>query len=423
MKRKIYSVILFCSLFVGQMFAANEIYLPTVAYRSDGQEKTVYEYNEAGYMTSGKLYVKFGGSDEYYLQNSVTYDYHCLSNGEYVQTKMETGEYRSSSAYDANDMLLWKQTETFTGNQWVLQSRTEAVLDANGIRTGIREYSIANGWQTWQGYTFDNQGRQIRYEGYSGSTPVVYTATWGSGRLYTGYMRTVGDVSMVYQNIVPVLNEQYFNPYDLFGAISDESSMAGVPPVLLEPSYVDYEMHHPFYSGEVVYMGNTYAQTIVQDNANSEISEIIKLGNTEIQKTVYKTLTNGGWSRTFYESGEITEQSGKEYDSHGFLKKESSGYGNEITYAIEYDTQGRPTKATKTSVYNGNSYVEEETYTAWTVLGTTGISLITTDDPIISTQYYDLTGRVVQQLQPYKIYIAKDLHRSGKASARKLIEK
>jgi hypothetical protein len=388
-KKVSYLVVVFCALFAGQILADN-VYLPTVIYRDAGSLKVEFIYNNDGYIISGKLYKQVGENNDYILQHTELYDFHKLSNGEFVQTKMERESYRTTSAYDSRDMLLWQQSEYLDGSTWVLGGRTEAVLNDNGIRTGVRKKN----WDTGQmeivpGYTFDNQGRLVRSEflsGENGDVPYLYTATWGSGKVYTGHSYSSGAESIVYQNIVAVHNEEYFNPYDLVGS-SEDFFAGGAFNILLQPAYTDYEMHHVFYNEEMVYAGTTYVQQIVKDDANNEISEIIKLGATEIAKTVYKQLANGGWSKTEYEMGVVTFQTTKEYDSHGLLIREyrigtddGGKFEYETTYVIEYDTQGRPTKCTKTrtETETGYAHVEGETYTEWVVKGSTGIESIAT---------------------------------------------
>jgi hypothetical protein len=417
--KKTISILAVASCILAGQVKADNVYLPTVAYRDNGRQKTVYEYNNDGYIVSGKFYLKQGESEEYSLMASEIRGFHKLSNGEFVQTKTEMDSYRKTSAYDSNDMQLWEQTESFVEGQWVLTSRTETVLDGNGVRTGIRRYnSETQQYETVPGLTFDNKGRVVRYEfnsGENGDIPSVYECTWGSGRLYTGYSYTSGAQSMVYQNIVSVHNEQYFNPYELPIGREDADVM-GIPDILLQPAYTDYEMHHVFYSGEMVYMGNTYVQTIVQDNANNEISEVVKLGNTEIQKNTYKQLANGGWLHTFHENGVISEQSTKEYDSHGVLtlyyqsdKSDNGGnYQYKQIYAIEYDTQGRPTKCKATST-NGEDEIYnlgEETYDTWVVKGKTGIAEMAA--PKLSVYVSDgklvITGGNLQKNAAISIY-------------------
>jgi hypothetical protein len=385
MKKKVsLLVVLFCALFAGQILADN-IYLPTVAYRYGGRQKVEYIYNNDGYIVSAKLYEKQGESNEYTLVNSEVRDFHKLSNGEFVQTKAETGDHRQTAAYDSRDMRLWKQTERYIGSAWVLESRMEAVVNSNGIRTGIRKYNPNTKQMETLPYTFDNQGRLVRaefYVGEEGDIPAVYTATWGSGRVYTGYSFSTDAVSQTYQNIVAVQNEEYFNPYDLVGVDDSDASGGAIDGLLLRPAYTDYEMHYVFCNGEMVYAGNTYVQQIVKDDANNEISEVVKIGNTEVQKTVYKQLANGGWSRTDYEQGVIRGQAITEYDTHGFLTryyfvgKENGEITDqyEETYVIEYDAQGRPTKCTHTN--GDNTPVVEETYAEWVVKGSTGIESI-----------------------------------------------
>jgi hypothetical protein len=51
----------------------------------------------------------------------------------------------------------------------------------------------------------------------------------------------------------------------------------------------------------------------------------------------------------------------------------------------------------------------------------TGIPSIPADDsPIVSTQYYDLLGKPVAQLQKGSIYVVKEIRQSGKTSVRKV---
>ncbi|GAB6012322.1 leucine-rich repeat domain-containing protein [Viscerimonas tarda] len=48
-----------------------------------------------------------------------------------------------------------------------------------------------------------------------------------------------------------------------------------------------------------------------------------------------------------------------------------------------------------------------------------GIETVSTNDPIISTQYYNLQGIAVKQPQQGSIYIVRELHRSGKVTVSK----
>jgi hypothetical protein len=52
----------------------------------------------------------------------------------------------------------------------------------------------------------------------------------------------------------------------------------------------------------------------------------------------------------------------------------------------------------------------------------TGITSSSTDDsPVVSTEYYNLTGQKVTNAQQGQAYIVKELHQSGQTTVRKIV--
>lgn len=375
-----YTVCLICSVSTGQVFATDPGHLPTVVYRNygnDWQSDTKFElvYDNNGRITSAKEYRLENAG--YQLWNTRLFEYHRLPNGEFAKTKDEISFFednlmsnstRTTSAYDNKGMQLFEQTESYNSDTqiWELLSGIRATVNPAGIRTGIEEYDSSTGqWISGapNTFTFDGKGRVTRVTDDSG---MVMSYEWGDGLndLFRA-ARSQEGISMTLSNFVPLKNMEYFDAYDLapiFGFGDDDSDW---PFGELVP-YVwdDYTLHLPLSDMDVNYSGMTGTYNWTIDNAAGEWTQILTLAGQEIDKRALKQLANGGWIETYTSRGSKDIIS-KEYDEYGALIRNYSSYDetgystyeHEIIYAREYDTQGRPTKTTKT--VNGSvEYIE-----------------------------------------------------------------
>ena len=427
------------------------IHLPTVAYRTQGSNeiKVNYTYDTNGRVATERRYLKKADGN-YILVDSIARVYHQLPSGkftivkdeakrqnvnrEYLGRDLETwepvlGDYqyelyshrKETAAYDTKGMQLWKQDESHNGTQWQAGSREEAIVNGSGIRTGIRNYS--NGTivtDAEDSYTFDNKGRvtehsyeyNFYYSGYRRTT--IYT--WGENDMLTSFSESyqererdgdeenISSGEYLYNNIVSILNEEYFEPYSLnpvqFGVDRDDmvspGQQWGEPAPLSftdmqKYAWDDYTLRQWFFNldasgtddGEQ--MSATW-RTVV-DNAKGEVAIIIALGDIEAQKEVYEKLPYGGYKHSSIENGDTVRIQIMEYNQYGALIRDYSyecyedyyDYTtrtdiNDRQYTRQYDAQGRPVKTTYTykSKYNDDDYntpfTFEETYNEWTTV-------------------------------------------------------
>ncbi len=405
-----YTVCLFCSLFVGQMFAA-EKNLPTVAYRNGDSQKIEYTYDSYGHVTSEKIHIKI--NDVYELSQAVFLEYHQLPNGEFVKIKEEWFNYlavyndiikpiyRMTSSYDSKGMELSCKYEDIGG----VQDWREAILNSQGIRIGLKEFNEeTRELEISSNCAFDSKGRATKYDGT--------TYTWGEdeNELLSAYF----DNTMNVTNIVPVKNLEYFNPYSLYplgGGYDDYSNVASS----LQFVWEDYRTHQMYADMDLAIgkMSGQYKCTITNDVWIKKVT----LGDLIISDEVLTLLPNGGWKYVETDDAGDTGTTIREYDEHGLLTRyydagfwynvddEKEPYINEEIYAREYDAKGRLTKTTRT--YNGElEYVE--TYTSWTGDGSG------TDAPVAATSsvYPTVTTGVVYienpENEPVGVYTMSD---------------
>lgn len=374
--RNFYTLCLCCTVFAGQVLAADPVYLPKVAYRgTDQQEKIEYTYDRYGHTTSQKTYYKSGG--EFIPGMTITYEYHQLPNGQFVETKREYSEsQRSSAAYDDKGMELWSQMEYYDAenSKWVLDSRTEVVLNALGIRTGINEYNPETGKMELSSlFTFDGAGRVTKV---TWDEDEVIRYTWGD-RLddLTTMEAEVDGERVKYQNFDIVLNMEYFDPYSLSPTDIDRNDLG-------EGLYAweDYKLQTLLVNADITYGSMKGTMRVVLDDEGG-FTQTITIGGSEMSRIDFKKLANGGWSEVENAQGE-REEATKEYNKYGALTRYydyGSWYeGDEVIpheeiYNREYDTEGRPTK---TTYFSNGQEMHVEVYEEWTAIDPTGISEI-----------------------------------------------
>ncbi len=425
------TVFLICSILAGQVLAA-ELALPTVAYRNisgDYGWKYEYAYDSYGHITSVKTYQGHLDADDWELQSTTTTIYQQLANGEFVVISEVTADDYSTkemtASYDSKGMLLLEKIVfTYPDNSSWIERWWEAVVDGNGIRTGLK---VWNGFALVLSpeFTFDSKGRVTKqvHDEIDDDRDFTRTYTWGDGEKDLQAMKMgndiLGDV-FVYTNMEPVKNFEYFNPYllnifensnNIGGSSSDSNSHNNL---LLFSWDLDnyYTTHRIFYNADGSFFGNPgKIECTITDNEWTMTTTADGYG--EYQKEVFTKLPNGGWENAgSYEFGDYKDKERREYDEHGLLTRtyywgEEAGYGsdeNENRYEREYDAQGRLTKTTWTSYYDGelgSSMVE--TYTGWTNVNTsvkeTGI------DGRTPVAYYSIMGIQLQDVPEKGMYI------------------
>ena len=424
------------------------VHLPTTAYRTENSKeiKVNYTYDSNGRVTSEHHYLKKADGN-YILVDSIAHAYYQLPNGKFTTVKDETkrknvnrellgrdpetrepilGDYqyelyshgKETAAYDTKGMQLWRQREYLSrdDNQWSI-SREEAVVNGSGIRTGIRNYN--NGaivTDAEDSYTFDNKGRVTEhsyeydsyYNGYSRTT----TYTWGENDMLTSFHESyearerdgdevnISSGEYLYNNIVCVLNEEYFEPYSLSPIIlgMDKNDLdpiweVGAPAPLSftdiqKYAWDDYTLRQWFFNLDAFgtddgeQMSATW-RTVV-DNAKGEIAIIISVGDIEERKEVYEKLPYGGYKYSAIQNGDTVGIQIMEYNQYGALIKDYTYRSyedyydyttrteiNDKQYTRQYDAQGRPVKTgySHKSKYDDGDYSTnsqfEETYDAW----------------------------------------------------------
>jgi YD repeat-containing protein len=364
----------FC-LFAGQILAVNSVYLPTVAYRNNEQQKVEYEYDSFGHVLSEKLYDKMGGT-EYVLWETYLREYHQLPNGEFVRTKDEhilnnVTDYKMTASYDSKGMQLSFKQEQHGQSGY----QTEAIVNTNGIRTGLKVYNNDTGQlETSTFYKFDDKGRvtQAPWDDDDDDNVTVANFTWGNelNELISASL----PIGAVFSNFSPLKNLEYFDIYSL-NPLEDNKAPEGDMKYVWE----DYMLHSMFANIDVLFGGQTGAYTCTIDDSKGEWTQILTIGGVEIEKVVLKKLANGGWTE-IYTDDDSEYTTTREYNTYGALTRYynlGNWYGSEGVeaheeiYNREYDAQGRPTKTTYL-YHNAQQYVE--TYTEWVVKGTTGIA-------------------------------------------------
>ena len=445
MKQKLLLMTIVC-VFGLNAIAQTTIYLPTTAYRTEDSKeiKFSYRYDTNGHVISELRYIKRNGN--YILVDSIALEYHKLPNGKFATIKDEakrrnvmpellgfneetyepiySNEYRydilshrkTTAAYDSKGMQLWTQGEYKEGNEWST-SREEAVLDGNGIRTGIRQYYDGEIVDA-DIYTFDAKGRIIgqlhKHESLDSKTNSNMTYTWGEDDMIVSCSETIrieedSYVSLdeyLYYNITTVLNKEYFEPYslnpialdDYYGGETDIIYPLGRPRPLSftemqRYAWNDYTLRQWFFnldaSGKTKGNPLTGTRRTVVDNAKGEITVIMSADGFE-RKEVYEKSPYGGYKYTAIENGINKGVIIKEYNQYGALIKDyrydydEYDYGNGYIYTNEstrnkqydrqYDAQERPVKTIyshKSKRDDGDEIIVsqfEETYDAWTAV-------------------------------------------------------
>ncbi|MDR0412192.1 MAG: T9SS type A sorting domain-containing protein [Dysgonamonadaceae bacterium] len=394
MKKKLsYFVMMSCFLLSGQVSTGN-VYLPTVAYRgAERNLKIEYKYDLQGNMTLEQYSYRDAASGKYLPESIVALEYHLLPNGEYATSKREITmyskigsetdimRYRQTFGFDNNGMRLFEKYEYLNpqATQWTQSWGEEAILDQNGIRTGLKTWNYETGQlEVDPHYSFDNKGRLTKMPyGSDGSGAVSYLhCTWGSKLNELTDIRIDNGTS--FTNIVPRINQEYFDAYTLYPMDASKGSIGnGIY------AWEDYMLHTVFADMDVTLMGKTgkYACTI--DDAKGEWTRTLTLDGQVHSRNTLTRLPNGGW-----ESTEVSANDGNrerktriEYNKYGALVHyydlgtQSDPDGNfvpeEHFYDREYDSSGRPKKTT----HRRNGYEEyTETYEDWAnVNATVGI--------------------------------------------------
>ena len=415
------------------------VHLPTTAYRTEGSNeiRVNYTYDSNGRVASEHRYLKKADGN-YILVDSIARAYHQLPSGKFTSIKdevkrknimpevigrdEETGRpmfgneyrydlyshYNETAAYDAKGMQLWSQNGS---------SIEVAILDENDIRTDIHRYNNGEIYtDSERSYTFDDKGRVVEYSyeydsyynGYSRTT----TYTWGDNDMITSFSESYearerdGDEVNIssgeysYNNIVTVLNEEYFEPYSLSPIQLGESDERDGnleawerAPLsftdIQKYAWDDYTLRQCFFNMDI--SGTDDGEQIsatwrtVVDNAKGEIAIIIALDGVEAGKQIYEKLPYGGYKHSAIEDGDTTRIQIMEYNQYGALVRDYSYRSyedyydyttrteiNDRQYTRQYDTQGRPIKTVYSykSKYDDGDYSTpftfEETYNAWT---------------------------------------------------------
>ncbi|MDR1729340.1 MAG: T9SS type A sorting domain-containing protein [Prevotellaceae bacterium] len=396
------TVFLICSVLAVQ---AAEMYLPTVAYRGGDfggyGQKFEYAYDSYGHITSEKAYNGYRDLDEWELWHTTTRAYQQLSNGEFILiSEITADDYAVSemtAAYDSKGMqLLYKKVTTYSNNSSVIEHWQEAVVDVNGIRTGLK---------VWDGsalvlspeFTFDSKGRVTKqvHDEIDDNGDFTRTYTWGDGEKDLLAMKmgnaAVGDDFISYTNIEPVKNLEYFNPYHL-NIFENSNDFGGSSKVSSSNNYLYFSWdldnyaytHGIFFNADGKVLGYPgKVQCTITDNVWTRITTADGMEG-EFEKDVLTKLPNGGWeSAGSYEFGNFQNKERREYDEYGLLTRTYNGYDEvgygsgeyEQRYERVYDALGRLTKTTVTYYSNGElTGTTVETYTEWTNTSPTGIN-------------------------------------------------
>ena len=372
MRKNYFLVCMLCFTFIGQALAADKPgFLPTKGIREGVNLEMTYD--EHGHLISEKHNGKL----------VISREYHQLPNGKFVQILAETlsdiQSSRFSAAYDSNGMKLWEKYEYQEGeNSWRIEDQTVAIVDGNGVRTGIQLLNSSGQLETVANVTFDKKGRITQLpldsdEDGINDTYAIYT--WGNGmnELLTASITGI----YTFSNFVEVKNMEYFDAYSLYPLESDIDSYYNST-----YAWEDYRLLEIFANIDVD-MGGVEGNYVCNiDDANGKWTKTLTIGGMEMEKTVLELLVNGGWKEIYtsaigsIESFEII----REYDEYGALKRyynsenfpdEDYEYVYEESYERYYDAEGRPTKTIKR---NGENVEYEETYTEWTKLGSSNVN-------------------------------------------------
>jgi hypothetical protein len=397
---------------------------PTVIYTPwNGDPYLKYEcaYDEYGHITAINQYnyesVDDEGTQDYVLRTGARNSYQRLANGKFVLTGWELtyhhGEgdfYREkySAGYDDKGMELWSQHETSSSAVPEAQvvSRTEARL-VNGVRTAIVKDGVVN-----PRYTFDEKGRIVRdYYTYDDGAVSEVLYTWENDRL-TGYSDhwtedTNGDgvpdstESYIYRNIQIAHNEAYFNPFSLEPLWEDDISYSYPIHFWGDFSVDDNYLQEVYYNLDATISRDGSEMTgqirVTVNAAGNEIKSITTVNESGAEELVmeetlqvldeygsyYEATIEGDYEETIHyvqynAAGELLQ------DNYVFDDKEGGSiYIRNEEYTREYDEQNRPIRTVylfterDESEGAGSTYTQsaEETYTAWTVIGATGLQL------------------------------------------------
>jgi YD repeat-containing protein len=342
--------------------SAQTVSLPTKATR--GSDIYEWTYDQYGNKTSEK-----DNGEQTLLQEFLK-----LPNGEFALVKQETPDIRYYATYDSKGMLLSEKTQARDPDgdgmdDWGIYSQSETVVNANGVRTGVKEMN----WETGElelsdKYTFDNKGRVLQDKDRH------FTYTWGDA---LNELKAVEQDEIIFSNITFVKNTEYFDPYSLEPLTVNKSAIG-------DYAWQDYHLHEVFYNTDIDYNGTLGAYSCTIDEAAGEYTRVLTLGGQEMQRYVLTKLPNGGFSSLSVDNMDgYSYVDSREYDEHGALIMEYSlqkviedgsiGFEDEDVYAREYDAQGRPTKTVK-SVNGEIEY--EEIYTEWTTANPTSVETV-----------------------------------------------
>ncbi|GHT73231.1 hypothetical protein AGMMS50262_03970 [Bacteroidia bacterium] len=355
------------------MWATKPVYLPTRAYQASdyyNSQKFVYDYDEFGHVTSVKNY--YGDSQT--AEDSASFTYHRLPSGKFVFTKQYEGYSRITAAYDNKGMKLWEQDEWSDGDGgWNLYDRTEAIVNAQGIRTGIRQLNGETGMETVEGFLFDSKGRTLQaVDMYMRDVPpqpetsksplafyqakktkpalssmilraaqeeatpdTIYSIfTWGADNIVNSYTN-IGyndedqkkDTLQIY-NIRTVRNGEYYNQYELFPFMvdDDESDLNNYRYSSTQRyNWNDYYYRYRwFFNGDINYFGQqgTWVTTI----DGNTITQAVKIGNILSETSTVQFLENGGYTTTsVYSTDASSEEGYRDANSTGTVQYNSYG--------------------------------------------------------------------------------------------------
>ena len=411
--------------------------LPTEAYRDEGfSGKNVYTYDNYGHVTSETRYFRREDGEEvwYELRDIQTYEYHQMPSGYFVMSKDQNMEWRRVSTYDNKGMLLYEAEENFEDGVWSVSWGNRAVVNSSGIRTGLERIDVDWGPFTWEldpGYTFDHKGRVVEYyeeyesidwkkseqkisqSKHSGNYVTMMakqmkeqwkksnrstgfykeTYEWNTADELVGFSMTLEEDGVTYyfleyQNLVAVMNGEYFDQYSLYPMDIDMGFYRSEPPLY---AWEDYKHLELVFNGNLTIGGlaagsnaGEYVVTAQINQGGAERIQLISKDGVEVHRSTLTFGNNGSWD--IVESG-ISLMGGptewedlREYNQNGALIRDYTyeeyfwgSYLSENIYDREYNSAGYPTKTSYTYRWEsvdedgveGDEWGWEETYTAW----------------------------------------------------------
>ncbi|NDW18436.1 T9SS C-terminal target domain-containing protein [Dysgonomonas sp. 216] len=366
-------------------------------------DQITYKYDDYGHIISEEHCNYVVNLDMCASNIVITNKYEQLPNGLFVVSEFhynaENGhnQERKKCNYDDKGMLLSSREEYYNSDEadqgWQLRDASETVVNAQGIRTGIKYYnSDTKEMELAAHLTFDNKGRLIKDTGDVNdkdydenewteykwndqnmlSEISMYTKFEEADETESNLRNSTEDEYMLvtFTNITPIYGQEYFDIYSLQPADQDMD----------DDKYAQgYSISKQFlYNADILIDGKKAGTVISTVNASkTEMSTATKLNDNFISKYTTKFTDNyGSYTKIeeYYDedTGELKEtwertvQYNEYYDEiRSFeegktLKTDKYYHLQEEEYDREYDTQKRPVK---TTFYNRWQYAKDETST------------------------------------------------------------